>query len=248
MAYQAVAIIESQSRMNTVICDILINVLSDFIFFVFVAVLALIAYWGVRVVALDPASRFFGFTIREPGKIYVSGFKHPGLRTGRAVNAFEYEAASSLRDSLRPSYLTSLPFRLVGFLARVIGQDLPLPDWHIEVAPLDPVHQAPGARSIIVIGGPVANQLAAFFLSDTPHFRFNGETGRYEEWHKDEYRPIDRSQGVAVIEKRILGETTVILTHGYGEEQTSHAVEYLKRNWRTLYKKFGKDEFAIRVD
>jgi hypothetical protein len=234
--------------MDTVMRNILINVLSDFIFVVFVAVLASIAYWSVRVVALDPASRFFGFAIREPGKIYVSGFEHSGLRTRKAVNALEYESASSLRDSLRPSYLASLPFRLVGFLARVIGQDLPLPDWNIEVAPLNSVHQAPDARSIIVIGGPVANQLTAFFLSDTPYFRFNDNTRRYEEWHEGKYRPIDPSQDVAVIEKRILGETTVILAHGYDEEQTLRAVEYLKHNWRRLYKKFGKSEFAIRID
>jgi len=233
--------------MNTVVYDILINILSDFLFVVLVAVLALIAYWGIRAFAFDPASRFFGFTIREAGKIYVSGFEHPGLKTQKAVNALEYDSASSLRDSLRPSHLAGIPLRLVDFLAGLIGQDLPLPDWHIEVAPLDPVHQAPSARSIIVIGGPVANRLAAFFLSGTPHFRFNERTQRYEERREGEYRPIDPSQNVAVIEKRILGETTVILVHGYGEDQTVRAVEYLKRNWRRLYKEFGKDEFAIRV-
>ncbi len=52
---------------------------------------------------------------------------------------------------------------------------------------------------------------------------------------------------VAVIEKRIVGEQTVILVHGFGEEQTQRAAQHLIRHWEGLYKQYKTQEFGILV-
>ncbi len=63
-----------------------------------------------------------------------------------------------------------------------------------------------------------------------------------------DYQPINSSQNLAIIEKIIRGETTAILIHGYDEEHTARAVEYLRLKWHDLYKMYGKGEFAIMVN
>ena len=233
--------------MNPLWRDILVNVVSDLLFVVLVSVLAMCLYWAPRLLRRDPASRFFGLRLSEPGVIYVSGFPHERVTSRKVANALEYDAAIRLRDALRPSALGSLAPRLVRWLAGVVGQDIPIPEWNIAVAPLEPVDRLPPERALISIGGPVANRLTAYFLADQPQFRFDLTSGKYEERAEGRYVPIEPSGGVAIVEKVVVGDTTAILTHGFGEEHTAAAAQYLARNWRAMFRKHGQKPFGFRV-
>jgi hypothetical protein len=82
------------------LCDIVINVISDIIFVLLIAfgvwLLNRVFYIG----RLGQAQHFFGFHHQTPIKIYVSGFEHPDIRTKRVVNAIEYETAVKIRYAL----------------------------------------------------------------------------------------------------------------------------------------------------
>jgi hypothetical protein len=123
--------------------DILINLASDAIFVLLVALLALGLYWIIRLVRLAPTTRFFGLGLTQPGTIYVSGYDHEGVTSRRVVTALEYDAAVRLRDALRPSPLVFAPLRFVEWLAQLVALDIYMPDWEITVAPLESVEEPP---------------------------------------------------------------------------------------------------------
>lgn len=227
--------------------DVITNVVSDFIFVLLVTLLLL--GWTVlsRCTRIGRAQRFFGFQKQTQIKIYVSGFEHSGVKTKRVVTALEYETAVEMRENFQKLLGRGIINRIVDHLARIIGQTIKYPKPNIEVSPLNEVKEPPYTGSIILIGGPVANQLTRFYLQDNPRFRFNESTGKYQRRYGGEYRDIEPSNDVAVIEKRIIGEQVVILVHGFGEEQTRRAAWHLIDNWNVLYKKYGTHNFGTRV-
>ena len=73
-------------------------------------------------------------------------------------------------------------------------------------------------------------------------FRYKGDT--YQKRTNGGYKDLG-SGNVAILEKMKLEEQVLILAHGSGEEQTARAVRYLVQNWKSLYKQYGEEEFAI---
>jgi len=172
------------------------------------------------------------------------------MQTKGVVNAQEYESAVEMRDALQRLQGRGLIHRLLSYLAGWVGQDLRLPEPDIKISPLEDVKNPPYLGSMILIGGPVNNQLAKFYLQDLPHFRFNKDTEKYQERDGDRYRDVEPSGDVAIIERRVIGKQVVILTHGFGEEQTRRAVRYLINHWERLHKQYvkqGNEEFGIPV-
>ncbi len=89
---------------------------------------------------------------------------------------------------------------------------------------MEEVNTAPYEGSMILIGGPVSNQVSKFYLQGPPPY-------------------VEPASDVAVIEKRIVGEQSVVLVYGYGEEQTQRAAQYLIRRWYELYTRYKTEEF-----
>ena len=227
--------------------DIITNVVSDLIFVLVITVLWLIGSWLFRYGRTGKARRFFGFQHQTQIKIYVSGFEHSGVATRRVVTALEYETAVEMREALQQLSGRGIVHRIIDYLAGLVGQTMRYPEPDIEVSPLDEVKEPPYTGSMILIGGPVANQLTEFYLRDSPEFRFNESTGKYQKRNGEGYRDIEPSNNVAVVEKRIIEEQVVFLVHGFGEEQTRHATRHLINNWERLYKQHRTREFGICV-
>lgn len=227
--------------------DIVTNVVSDFVFVLLISLLLTLMSLLFRYGRLGKARQFFGFHQQAQIKIYVSGFGHPGVKTERVVNALEYEAAVEIKHALQRLPGNGFFRRLTDYLARLIGQDPRFPEPDIEVSPLHEVKDAPYLGSIILIGGPVSNQLSKFYLQGSPQFRFDEEKRKYQRRDEDGYQDMESSDNVAIVEKRVIGEQVVILAHGFGEEQTKRAIQHLINHWERLYKQHGKQEFGICV-
>lgn len=226
--------------------DILTNVVSDIIFVFLVTLVVGLAILIFRCGRLGKARQFFGFGRDARISIYVSGFEHPGVRTKRVANALEYDVAVGMRDALRRLSGQEFLQRLIQYLAGLIGQEVRFPEPNIEVSPLE-VTEVPNCDCVILIGGPVGNQLSRFYLQDSPQFKFDDGRNVYQQRNVDGYRDIRPSDDVAIIEKRLVEGQVVLITHGFGEEQTRRAANYLINHWPRLYKLYGTQEFAIRV-
>ncbi len=226
--------------------DILTNVVSDIIFVFLVTLVLGLAILIFSYGRLGKARRFFGFGRDARISIYVSGFEHPGVKTKRVVNALEYEVAVGLRDALRRVSGQGFLQRLTQYLAGLIGQEVRSPEANIEVSPLE-VTEVLSCDGVILVGGPVGNQLSRFYLQGSPQFRFDEGRSVYQQRDADGYRDMSPSDDVAIIEKRLFGGQVVLLIHGFGEEQTQRAAEYLIKYWERLYKLHRTREFAIHV-
>jgi hypothetical protein len=227
--------------------DVITNAVSDILF----VGLITCTLCAVRLVSgcrrLGRARRFFGFRDRTEIGIYVSGFVHEGVKTKRVVNAAEYEAAVEVRSALQELAGRGLVRTFADYLAGLIGFDPRYPEPHVKVSPLEEVRTLTCRGSLILIGGPVANQVTKFYLQDSPRFRFNEKTRTYEERDEDGYQVIEHSDDVAIIERRLVGTQVVILVHGFSEEQTIRAAQHLSDHWETLYKQHDAREFGMRV-
>jgi hypothetical protein len=222
-------------------------VVSDLIFVVVVTALWLIGSWLFRYGRTGKARRFFGFQHQTQIKIYVSGFEHSGVATRKVVTALEYETAVEMQETLQHLSGRGIVHRIIDYLAGLVGQTMRYPEPDIEVSPLDEVKEPSYTGSMILIGGPVANQLTKFYLRGSPELRFNESTGKYQKRNGEEYQDIEPSNNVAVVEKRIIEEQVVFLVHGFSEKQTRRAARYLINNWERLYKQHSTQEFGICV-
>jgi hypothetical protein len=219
--------------------DIAINIGSDFLFIGLITLLL----WLLSPREVEKAHRFFGFRKQSEIKIYISGFSHPGVRTQKVVTALEYEVAVEKKGTLAQLPGTGFVRRLREYVANLIGQDLRYPEPDIEISPLGKITGSPNQRSIILIGGPVSNQISSHYLEQpSVRFRYKGDT--YQKRTNGGYKDLG-SGNVAILEKMKLEEQVLILAHGSGEEQTARAVRYLVQNWKSLYKQYGEEEFAI---
>lgn len=160
--------------------DIITNVVSDFIFVLLVTIPLLAWSLLSRYTRIGKTRQFFGFQQQTQIKIYVSGFEHSGIKTRKVVTALEYETAVEIRETLQQLPGRGTIHRIIDYLAGIIGQTIRYPEPDIEVSPLGEVKEPPYTESTILIGGPVANQLTKFYLQDSPKFRFNESTGKYQ--------------------------------------------------------------------
>lgn len=227
------------------VSDIITNILSDAIF---VGAIALIVWLLNRLLywrRLDQAIRFFNLDRDDPIRIYVSGFEHPGVRTKRVVNAYELEAAILLKNSVANLYGKGFLSGTIGFLARLIGKTASYPEPTVKPAPLEPVGGPLTHKTVILVGGPVANMLTRYYLGAFEmSYRFNRKTEKYQRKDDAVYRDLASSHTIAVIEKIVNDDQVVILLHGYGEENTNRAVKHLAERWMSLFRKHGTDPFA----
>jgi hypothetical protein len=228
--------------------DILTNLSADCIFVILVILVLAILYPMSRRLRFGKASQFFGFRNEKQIKIYVAAFEHERMSSRRVVTAMEYEAAVEIRGLIERLAGSGVAYRLMDFLAGLIGQDIGLPAPDIEAGPLEEVEAASHRGTLFLIGGPVTNQLSRFYLKQgSPRFRFDETKQLYQERTDDGYKDINPSGNVAVIEKRVYDRLVIFLAHGFGEEDTKRAVQYLVNHWEALYKLHREDEFGLIV-
>jgi len=228
--------------------DIVTNIVSDFAFVGIIALLYWLIYAAIYRKRLTQALGFFNFDQDAPTRIFVSGFEHQGVKTKRVVNALELESALLLKDELTHPPRSGLLPKLASLLAQLIGQSLSYPEPIIEPAPLERASGPVSHRSVILIGGPVANALSDYYLqTSSPSFKFNPASSRYQAREGAQYTDVPTSDNLAVIEKLVYEDQVVILLHGIGEEQTVRAVRHLKEHWRHLWSMHDRRAFAISV-
>jgi hypothetical protein len=227
--------------------SIAINVLSNIIFIVLVALIVGLLYLLSKYGRLGKAREFFDVSGERKIKIYVSGFENERVSTKKVVTALEYESAVEVRRGLEKLGGDGPINQMLVFLAGLIGREMRFLKPDIEVSPLDEVKSMPSRDSAILIGGPVSNQLSRFCSRDKPLFRFDETKHLYQQRVNGEYTDISPSGNTAIIEKRIIDHQVVFIVHGYGEEQTKRAALYLINHWETLYQSHKKNEFAIPV-
>lgn len=227
----------------SLVYDILINLVSDTLF-----VLALfLILWVLRRRQLTEARGFFGLDERTQINIFVSGFEHAQTATKRVVVAVEYEAAVELVEAFRNLSGKGVIPQIAKVVAGLIGQDPRFLEVDIGVSPLKEVKEPPSLSSLVLIGGPLRNQITSFYAQKGALFPFDPDRGRFLERVGDRYQVVDDLWNVAVLEKMIVEGQTVLIAFGAGERETKRAVQYLVRNWRTLHKQYPEQPFGIRL-
>ena len=167
-----------------VICNILINLCSSFLFVGFIGILLWLMYHK----ELLDAKQFFGF--KRQTQVYISGHEDKGTKTRKVVTAVEYEAAVELKNTLRD--LSGREF--IRKIAGLIGQDPKLPEPEIEPSPLVPVNAPVQFDSIILIGGPLRNQLTNYYAEHhIPLLKFDMAKNKYLERVGGQYQEIGDS-------------------------------------------------------
>lgn len=219
-----------------VICNILINLCSNFLFVGGIGILL----WFMYHRELSDARRFFGF--KRQTQIYISGHEDKDTATRKVVTVVEYEAAIELKNTLRD--LSGREF--IRKIAGLIGQDPKLPEPEIEPSPLDPVNAPVQFESIILIGGPVRNQLTKYYATQQmPLLKYETDKEKYLARVEGQYQAIGDSNIRAILVKMILESQIVFFIFGYDEEDTKCAVRHLAKNWRDFGKRFAGQAFGI---
>lgn len=238
-----------------VICDIFINLCSSFlqvIWDIFINLISSILFVGLiwiliiylyRRELLD-AKKFFGF--KDQTQIYISTHGDDTINTKEVVTALEYEAAVELKNTLRD--LSGSEF--IRKISGLIGQDPKLPEPKIEPSRLDIVNAPVQSDSIILIGGPLQNQLAKYYAEqEKPLLKYDIKN-KEDHWQKydtvnGKYQDIDVPNTRAILVKMKLERQTVFFIFGDGEKETKCAVKYLAENWRDLKKRSDGQSFGI---
>jgi len=223
--------------------DVFVNVFSSFVFIIIVAGLLWLINWVTRSRKFTKAEEFFGFTQQQPVRIVVSGFPHENMASRRVVTAVEYAAATDIRDKLRQLPKNALENALSG----LIGRDNSYTEPVIDVSPLEAVATPQFTGPLILIGGPLTNQLLKHYIQDgKARFRYQKDAG-YQQLVDGNYQNLPSQNNLAILEKRVIGDQVVILAHGNGEADTARAARYLVNNWQNLHKLHGKQEFAMQI-
>jgi len=227
--------------LSDLLWNFVINLCADVAFVVLLGLLL----WVLRGRELGKARLFFGFDGQTQSTIYVSGHEDTTTMSRRVVTALEYETAVEIREALRRLSGPELVGKLRASIAGVIGQDSTLPEPIIEVSRLDEVHEGPSAGSLILIGGPLRNQLTRFYLRDNPPFSFDTVKDKYLERSGGQYREIADYGDVAVVDRMVVNGQVVIVIFGTGERDTQAAARYLIGHWRELHKRYPEQGLGV---
>lgn len=227
--------------------DVVSGVISNCVFVIIVLILFFTVWAIARLRFARPAANLFGIQGNTPITIFISAFEHSGVLTRRVVNAAEYEAAVNLTNFFQGIAGPGLLRSLAMFLGGLIGIALPTPVPTIVASPLEDLSAPPVSGPVIAIGGPIANQVTKYYLSGSPRYSFDAASSQYQLRMGTTYVPIQPSNDVAIVEKRVVGGQPAVLLHGFGENQTARAVQFLMHNWRRLASENQATEFAERV-
>jgi hypothetical protein len=245
-----VALLVACCMVSTMIMDfcrtaynVSVNLCSNVLFILLIALVLWLLHHG----ELAEAKRFFCLFERAGIKVYVSGHRDAQTVSERVVTAMEYDAAIILKEALQ--HLSGRGFigKPAKVLAGLIGQAPQLVDVSVEVSPLELVTEPLLDTSVILIGGPLRNQLTAYYAQFNPFFKYDLDQLRFVERVDNEYKPVEDSNNVSILERMTLNGQVVIFAFGYGEKHTKAAAEYLAANWRQLNKAYPNMAFGIRM-
>lgn len=223
--------------------DICVNVISDFVFVVVVGVM-LMALSIVRRRIRTEASDFFGIDPERPFVIYVSTHSDPNTVSQKVVTVQEYEAAIGIRAALQQLRGTGFIHGVGRLLSGLIGHEQRFPEPTIETSPLGEVTDFSPPGSLILIGGPLRNQLTKFF-SDKLEPPIIYRNHKFLKRVKENYCEIGHNNNVAVVVRTTYEDNVVLMVYGTGEKHTRIAGEYLVGNWRSLNKSHRKKPFGL---
>jgi hypothetical protein len=220
-----------------VLRDIGINCLSSFLFVGFLGLLLWLSYRK----ELAEAKQFFGFGRQTQVRTYISAHEDKQTASKRVVTAIEYEAAAELKNALQE--LSGREF--IRRIAGLIGQDPKLPEPVIEVSPLEEVKAQPSFDSLILIGGPLRNQVTRLYSEKGPLLKYDTAQSAYLELVGGSYQKVKDSNVVAILVKMAIEGQTVFFAFGDDEEHTRSAVRHLIANWRELSKRYPNCSIGI---
>lgn len=222
---------------SQVLYDISINLCSDCLF---VSILGLLLWCAYRR-EMSEAKRFFGFNQQTQIKMYISAHEDKHTVSKKVVTAVEYEAAVEVKNMLRD--LSGREF--IHKIAGLIGQDPKFPEPSIEPSPLEEIRASVCFESIILIGGPLRNQLTEFYAEHKPLLKFDPGKSKYLEKVGSQYQEVSDPSVVAILVKMVLERQVVFFVFGNGEEHTRSAARHLVENWRKLNRRFPGQAFGI---
>jgi len=105
--------------------------------------------------------------------MYISAHEDKQTLSKKVVTAAEYEAAVEVKNILRDLSGRELVRKIAG----LIGQDPRLPEPDIEPSPLEEVREPVCFESVILIGGPLRNQMTKFYAERKPLLKL--DSGKY---------------------------------------------------------------------
>lgn len=229
---------------------VLLNVFANWLCFAIPVFLSVLLWIALDLRTLSEAKRFFGIASSGRIHVYISAHEDMRTRTRKVLTAEEAEAAFEFGNLLvsqmhRSSYVRDLI--LIG--SQIIHWDLKLPELVLRASPLQEVKEWPDQNSLVLIGGPVRNQLTKYYSAKRdPWFVFDAQHERFIINKGDRAgQEIEQSGKCAVINRIIVDGATVFIVAGFGEVETRAALKYLAVNWRTLYQKYPDQEFGICV-
>lgn len=218
--------------------SVLLNLISGLYFVVIVVVV----FGAIYRRTLYNTLSFFGVQHGSPLQIYISTHLDPHTRTGAVQTAAERQAADELRKALSRQFPEALDFWADRF-----GFSPQAPEIIIEGSPLEHVDNWPYDGGLILIGGPTRNSLTEFVLRTcSPPLTFNDEKKVFliRRAPQEQYRELDNSHRLAVLEKLHIGNRVVIIAFGFGEIETCISVRHLIAEWKVLLRKRPNEQFA----
>lgn len=227
-----------QCLLGTAWGNVVLNVVSELFFIIFLLVLFAIVAW----IPLSKPKVFFGIRRQWPLTIVISTHSDKTTTTEAVLTKAEYDIADELRITLTQQFPG-----FIGFWAELIGVNVQIPGILIKGSPLGTIEEWPNPGSLILIGGPTRNKLTEYYLTKgDPWITFDDINKKFIVYNNRQRNneEVFSDTNLVILEKLIVGDRVGIIAFGYGEPQTKVIIQHLMNNWNSLAEKHNKGEFA----
>lgn len=244
--------------------DVWANVIANVITAIIFAALGLITFIAIFLIERQRLLRFFGVSSKLPGlRLYLSRLEilpggTKGIEeitkgySGPAINKIEFEGALLLRNRLRSTVLGLFPRRFRDWL----GQK------HVSLIMLDPAIAISPTQTgqiqfdnLVILGSSIYNYAAQKYLNHPSSCFYFDKEANGERVIKIKTPSLagtllpgrSQQQEIAILQRinDIAQGNTVFLCSGLGASGTYGSARYLAKNWETIYRKYGCEEFGL---
>ncbi|HEY7781836.1 MAG TPA: hypothetical protein VIC85_16715 [Ktedonobacterales bacterium] len=175
---------------------------------------------------------------------------------GPAIVKMDYDAGLLLVELFQPRALALIPDVLRDLLSTLFIS-LAEVDAHIEVAPTpeDFAEDRHLTQPLVACGGAIYNVISSHYLNQERSFYYFAKNAaghrvmRARDPQAPDLEALGRSRGheLACIQRlrEPTSDSIVFVCAGLGSGATYGSVEYLVRNWRRLWHRYGDAEFGI---
>lgn len=253
---------------NAISASILENIAANLITASFFTILGVVAFIWISVIQRRQLFRFFGISRSALDlRVYLSQLQvQPGGTKGiepvthgyqgPAIVKLDYDAGLLLMDLFQPRALALIPDVLRDLLSAIFVT-LAEVEAGIAITPTlaDFSAEHDLAQNLVTCGSSIYNSVSAYYLKqERAFYTFTKNAEGVRVLHaRDPNAPHlelmgrDTGHELACIQRLKDPDfaTTVFICAGLGSGATYGSVDYLVRNWRQLWRRYGDTEFGL---